>query len=306
MKKISETIVFFGSGPVAARSLELLAEDFTIEAVITKPKPTHHKGDYPVLPVAEKYNLQTHTAGSKLALSELFAQTSFRSRIGLVIDYGVIIQPDVIDSFPLGILNSHFSLLPQWRGADPLSFAILSGQEQTGVSLMRIDEKMDEGPLLAQATYDIPDKMTTPALTDALIELSHYTLHEIIPLYLNGEIEAIPQEIGSVASEPVISYSRKLQKSDGIIDWRKPAEMLEREIRAYIDWPKSRSTVAGKDVIITDADVISSSGEPGDINIIDKQLIVYCGSGALRINKLKPSGKKEMAAQAFLAGHDIA
>ncbi len=305
MKKTSETIVFFGSGPVAAECLELLIEDFDIEAVITRPKPTHHRGDYPVLPVAAKHNLPTYTPDSKKALSELFAQTSFESRIGLVIDYGIIIQADVIESFPLGILNSHFSLLPQWRGADPLSFAILSGQKQTGVSLMRINEKMDEGPLLAQATYDIPDNMTTPELTDALIELSYYTLQEIIPLYLKEEIEPLPQEIGSVAEDPVVSYSRKLQKSDGVLDWRKPADVLEREIRAYTDWPKSRSTIAGKDVIITSANVIAESGEPGDVRIIDKQLVVYCGSDALQVTTLKPSGKHEMTGQAFLAGHQL-
>lgn len=305
MSKTSETIVFFGSGPVAAASLELLLEHTPVETVITKPKPEHHHGEFPVLEVIERHNLKAFLPRSKNELSELLEKTTFSSRVGLVIDYGIIISTDVIQSFPLGILNSHFSLLPQWRGADPLSFAILSGQQQTGVSLMQINERMDEGPLLAQAPYDIPENMTTPELTEILTELSDCMLQEVLPLYLSGVIEPIPQEIGSIARNPVVSYSRKLQKADGVLDWRKPADMLEREIRAYIDWPKSRTSIAGKDVVITSATVRDLSGEPGAVTVVDKQLIIYCGSGALQIDTLKPSGKKEMTGQAFLAGHDI-
>ncbi len=170
---------------------------------------------------------------------------------------------------------------------------------------MQINERMDEGPLLAQAPYDIPENMTTPELTEILTELSDCMLQEVLPLYLSGVIEPIPQEIGSIARNPVVSYSRKLQKADGVLDWRKPADMLEREIRAYIDWPKSRTSIAGKDVVITSATVRDLSGEPGTVTVVDKQLIIYCGSGALQIDTLKPSGKKEMTGQAFLAGHDI-
>lgn len=306
MKKTSKTIVFFGSGPVAAKSLELLLDTFAIEAVITKPKPAHHRGEFPVLDVTQKHDLKTHTPASKKELTELFKETSFSSAVGLVIDYGIIIEADVIDTFPLGIANSHFSLLPQWRGADPITFAILSGQQQTGISVMRINERMDEGPLLAQATYDISPKLTAPELTKDLIELSDATLKEILPLYLDGAIETVPQEIGSVLDTVVVSYSRKIQKSDGVIDWQKPAEVLEREIRAYIEWPKSHAQIADKDVVLLEAEVVRAIDEkPGAARVIDGSLIVACGRDALKICRLKPSGKKEMTAQAFLAGHKI-
>ena len=144
MKKMSETIVFFGSGPVAAKSLELLAQNFEIEAVVTKPQPAHHKEPFPVLALSEKLGLKIFTPDGKAALSELFASNPVTSRLGIVIDYGFIINRDVINYFDLGIINSHFSLLPEWRGADPITFSILSGQKQTGISLMLIDEKMDE------------------------------------------------------------------------------------------------------------------------------------------------------------------
>lgn len=290
-------IVFFGSGPVAAASLELLAKDFVIEAVITKPQPAHHKEPFPVLEVVSKLGLRVFTPNSKKELSELFKTKPVKSQVGVVIDYGFIINKDVIDYFQLGIINSHFSLLPKWRGADPISFAILNGDTETGVSLMLIVEKMDEGPLLAQASYKLSQTETTPRLTDGLIKLSHQLLQETLYSYLSGACKAVPQ------SSDGVSYSHKLAKSDGIIDWSKPAVQLEREVRAYIEWPKSRAVIAGKDVIITSSEVITAEGKPGTFEVVEKALLAYCGEGSLNIEKLKPAGKPEMTAQAFLAGH---
>jgi methionyl-tRNA formyltransferase len=259
MKTTSKTIVFFGSGPVAAASLAYLAEHFDVEAVITKPQPSHHKEPFPVLTLAEKLGIKTYTPVGKRELSELFATKPVTSTLGVVIDYGFIINQDVIDYFPLGIVNSHFSLLPEWRGADPITFAILSGQQQTGVSLMLIDEKMDEGPLL-----------------DA-----------------------------SILADKTPTYSRKLTKQDGILDFNKSAEVLEREIRAYQEWPKSRTAIAGKDVIILKAHASISTGAHviGEAYVDDRQLIIPTSDGALFIDSLQPAGKKIMTAEAFLAGH---
>src|SRR5579884_2488504 len=150
MKKTSETIIFFGSGPVAAESLKRLSENFSVEAVVTKPKPKHHKYDFPVIKIAEGLALNTLTVTDKASLTELFRERSFKSKVGVVIDFGIIIDKEVIDAFPLGIVNSHFSLLPLLRGADPISFAILEGHDKTGVSLMLINEALDEGPLLTE------------------------------------------------------------------------------------------------------------------------------------------------------------
>lgn len=298
MKKMSEKIVFFGSGPVAAASLELTARDFNIEAVITKPKPSHHRGDFPVVSLAEKLDIKTFTPTNKKELSELFATKPVTSKIGLVIDYGLIISQEVIDYFPLGIVNSHFSLLPQWRGADPISFSILSGQPETGVSLMLIDAKMDEGPLLAQAGYKLLPNITTPDLTEELIKISHELLIKHLPEYVRGEIKPIPQD-----PDITPTYSRKLTKEDGIIDWDKPAARIEREIRAYHDWPKSRTQVAGKDIVITESEVVDDSIEAGKVKVEGKNLIIGTNNQSLMIKKLKPAGKKEMTAEAFLAGH---
>jgi methionyl-tRNA formyltransferase len=305
MRKTSKTtktsgklsMVFFGSGPVAASSLKLLMNDFTVEAVITKPRPVHHRGDTPVLELCEKLKLKTFTPANKKELSELFAQKPVKSPLGIVIDYGIIIAQDVIDYFPLGIVNSHFSLLPQWRGADPITFSILSGQQVTGVSLMLITAGLDEGPLLSQAPYLLPKDITTPELTDVLIDISYASLKEILPRYVSGEVTPRPQD----PNPP--TFSRKLTKEDGTIDWRKPAEVIEREIRAFIEWPKSRAQIGDKDVVITRASMLDRQGTPGEAIVENKSMIVFCGQDALAIEKLKPAGKKEMTAAAFLAGY---
>lgn len=304
MKKISEPIVFFGSGPVAAKSLKLLIQNFDIEAVITKPRPPHHKGSVPVLEIAAEYGLPTYTTQNTRELNKLLGANHFTSRLAILIDFGIIVSQQVIDYFPLGIVNSHFSLLPEWRGADPITFAILSGQKKTGVSLMLLTAGMDEGPLLAQTETAIHSTMTTPELTDELIEQSYEALVHTIPLYIEGEAHPAPQELITIAESKTPTYSRRLTKEDGIIDWHKSATNIEREIRAFAGWPQSRTSFGNTDVIITKAHALPlSDSYSGSRKIIDKLPVVFCGTDALAIDKLKPAGKKEMTGQAFLAGY---
>jgi methionyl-tRNA formyltransferase len=298
MTKTSETIVFFGSGPVAAESLRLLAQDFQIEAVITKPRAAHHKGEVPVLAVAEELGLRILTATDKQSLDRVFEQKPVQSQLAILVDFGIIVSQEVIDYFPLGIVNSHFSLLPEWRGADPITFSILSGQKRTGVSLMLLVEAMDEGPLLGYGEYELSPTATTPELTDDLIKLSYELLKSIVPAYIAGSAAPHPQE-----NMIVPTYSRKLTKQDGILDWHKPAAELEREIRAFIEWPKSHARLSGVDVIITQAHVAPEAGTPGTVAIQGKLLCVYCSDQSLVIDKLKPAGKKEMTGEAFIAGY---
>lgn len=287
-----ESVVFFGSGPVAAKSLELLSKNFVIEAIITKPTTFEQ-----MTSVAKK--APVYSVSTRAELDELIASRSFQSNLGVLIDFGIIVSQAVIDYFPLGIINSHFSILPQWRGADPISFAILSGQEKTGVSLMLLTAGMDEGPLLGYGELTLKGDETTPTLTESLIHLSDGLLTDEVPLHLKDPTKGAPQESTGYPE----SYSRKLTKEDGIIDWSKPAVDIQREIRAFIEWPKSRSVLADKDVIITSSHIVNVSGVAGTIVVDGKQLLVHCGSKTLAIDTLKPAGKKEMTAAAFLAGY---
>jgi methionyl-tRNA formyltransferase len=276
-----------------------LAQDFTIEGVVTKPRAAHHRGDVPVLALAEELKLPIKTVNTKKELAALFESQPFTSRLAVLIDFGIIVPQAVIDYFPLGIINSHFSVLPEWRGADPITFSVLSGQKVSGVSLMFLVEAMDEGPLLGYGEQPLTDDITTPELTNQLILLSHALLKHDLPKVLAGEGKGAPQTI----TGREVSYSRKLTKEDGIIDWQKPAVQLEREIRAFAGWPRSTAMLGSLEVIITKAHVVDASGSPGDRAITDKLPTIYCGKQALAIDMLKPAGKKEMTGQAFLAGY---
>lgn len=291
----SVPVIFFGSGPVAAASLKLLQQHQEVVAVVTKPTTESEmksvSGGTPVYCVSNKKELD------ELIQSGVFADV----QLGVLIDFGIIVSRHVIDSFKLGIINSHFSVLPQLRGADPISFAILSGQQSTGVSLMMIDEGMDTGQILTTKSIKIDSQDTTPTLTDKLIKLSDTLLKEYIPRYVSGDVKPRNQSHPDRAT-----YSRKLTKDDGLIHWEKPAEVIEREIRAFIEWPKSRTQLGTKDVVITKAHATldGAIGNPGDIVIFDKEALgVTTASGILWIDELKPAGKKEMPAKAFLAGY---
>lgn len=282
-------IIFIGSGPVAAKSLKLLSNTFDIEAVITKPTTQSEMassgGESPV-----------YTVSSRLELDKLIEQNRFSSSVAVLIDFGIIVSQKVIDYFTHGIINSHFSLLPKLRGADPISFSILEGLKETGVSLMLLVEAMDEGPLLEQRTLSVEPHDTTPSLTDKLIELSYTMLHDTLDNYISGDISP-------VAQSGKATYTRKLSKSDGILDWSKPAAQLEREIRAFADWPKSRATFNDIDCVILRSSVLRKQGNPGALFIHDKELAVYCKEDSLLLHELKPAGKKAMPSQAFLAGY---
>lgn len=298
-----QRVVFFGTGPVAARSLELLLDNFEVEAVVTKPKPKHHRGDYPVLTVVERNNLDVILVSDKASTSRAVTSASFDSKLAILIDFGIIVEQDVIDAFELGIVNSHFSLLPQWRGADPITFSILSGQTKTGVSLMMLDRGMDTGKLIGQRSQKIDPLDTTPKLTDKLINLSAEMLANYLPRYVSGDIKPRQQPHPDRAT-----YSRKLTKQDGFIDWAKPAEEIEREIRAFIEWPKSRAKFGSVDVIITKAHSVPTNhngNKPGDIDTVDDigVLMVECGNGSLCIEALKPAGKNVMSAADFIRGY---
>lgn len=298
MKKTSKKIVFFGSGPVAAKSLELLLKHQTVEAVITKPTTEHEMKS-----VAQ--NIPLFTVTNKVELDKLVSAEKFQSTLGVLIDFGIIVSQKVIDTFEKGIINSHFSLLPEWRGADPITFSLLSGQKKTGISLMLIDTGMDTGNLIMQTVYNIPPDCTAHKLTNDLIELSDNSLRKTIPDWIDGQLLSATQTDVTIASSKLPTYSRKLTKADGKLDFTKPAEILEREVRAFITWPKSYTTIANKDVVILRASVDKTSkGNPGSIfKTADKKIGIQTAEGALIIDELIPAGKSAMSSQAFLAGY---
>lgn len=220
------------------------------------------------------------------------------AKLAVLAAYGRIIPQRVLDEFPLGIINIHPSLLPQYRGPTPIEQAILDGASKTGVSIMKLTAGMDEGPIYKQKTLHIQPNESKASLTERLQQLGADLLRDILPAIADGSLKPRQQPHPDRAT-----YSKKITKENGTLDFSKPADVLEREIRAYADWPKSRTVLAGIDMVITVATAIENTGKPGEITVKDKQLIIYCGQGALNIRSLKPAGKKNMTAEAFIAGY---
>lgn len=292
-------IVFFGSGPVAAESLEKLLSWADIELIVTKRRAEHHKDPAPVETIANTNNIKLSYANTKKELEKLILDIKPKSKIGLVIDYGVIISKPTIEYFELGIVNSHFSLLPAWRGADPITFSILSGQTETGVTLMTIDEGLDTGPILVKSKFSLDDSWNNQQLTAELIDLSDQLLQENVPKYIDGTLTPQPQ-----LANDITTYSRMLTKHDAILDPNKPASQLAREIRAYSEWPKSKLILKnGQQLIITEAVPAEEQLDIGQIIIVDNKMLLGCRIGSLNITALKPAGKKSMDVRSFLNGY---
>jgi methionyl-tRNA formyltransferase len=235
----------------------------------------------------------------------LFSKKTFTSELGILIDFGIIVSQNIITSFPKGIINSHFSLLPDLRGPDPITYSILKGKKESGVSLMLLDKKMDTGDLLTQDRLPLHLTETSVSLTNRLIELSDSLLKDTLPKYINGTIHPVTQKewCSNAGLDFNPTYTKKAFKQDGVIDWTEPATNIERQIRAYQDWPKSRTSLNGIDCIIVSAQVVKERRKPKELFVKNNRLAIGCGKDSLIIHKIKPSGKKEMDSSSFLMGY---
>ncbi len=305
-------LVFFGNERLAtgvtteAPVLRALVEaGYKVEAVYANHEDpiSHQKRDLEISKVAQEFNIPVILPGNKIPLAEKLKKHP--ADVAVLVAYGKIVPQAVIDMFPKGIINIHPSLLPLYRGPTPIESVILAGDNKTGVSLMMLSQEMDAGPILAQRTVHLNGRESKQDLADKLLGLGKELLIETLPKYITGDIKPRKQSHPSRAT-----YTQKINKQDGQIDWTKPAAQIEREIRAYADWPKSRTILGKTEVIITKAYVVPSNHsqlKPGDIEVVKeaKALMVECGQDCLYIESLKPAGKSEMTAEAFLAGYKI-
>lgn len=228
-------------------------------------------------------------------LSEL---KEHEAEIAVLVAYGHIIPNSILDQFPLGIINIHPSLLPLYRGSTPIEQAILDGAKKTGLSIMRLTSAMDEGPIYKQKTVHLKGNETKDGLTKSLQKLGSEMLIESLPEIINGTLKPRSQPHPDRAT-----YTKKLSKSDGNIDWTRSAETIEREIRAYAGWPRSRINIGEVDCIITEVSVVNQQGPSGKYFVANKELVFNCGDKSISIHRLQPVGKKEMLVEEFLRGY---
>ena len=304
---MSKRILFFGNERLATgvhssvpTLRALLNADYEIPAIVIAQNQTGKSRRERLLEVSETAQKRNIPLLSPVDLAEARDQLAgFGAEAAVLIAYGKIVPAAILDLFPRGVINVHPSLLPRHRGPAPIENTILNGDEETGVSLMRLAAEMDTGPVYAQRTLSLNGNETKQELADRLLALGADLVMEYLPKVLDGSAEPIPQD------EAAATYDHLITKADGLVDWTKSALRLEREVRAYAGWPRSRTAFFGKEAVVTKAHVAGTggAGQPGGLRIEGRELGVYTGQGVLVIDSLIPAGKKEMTAAAFLAGY---
>lgn len=304
-------IIFMGTADLACASLLALCreESFAVIAVVSQPdkpkgrdlklQPTPVK----VLALSEGLSvLQPARARDEAFIAEL---RRLQPDLIAVAAYGQILPQSILDLPRFGCLNVHTSLLPKYRGAAPIQWAILNGDAETGVTIMKMDAGLDTGPTLAQATTSISAADDAQALHDRLAQLGGDLLVKTIPDYVSGKITPRPQPTEGV------SHARKITKEDGQIDWSQPAGVLWNRVRGLTPWPGAFThlSVDGQPRLlkIWSAEVEARlAGQPGTVLHADKSgLVVACGQQALRILQLQREGGRRMSLADFLAGHEL-
>jgi len=301
---MNKRIVFFGNERLVS-GLEstdapiltgLIERGYQVAAVVSHHSASKSRNQRPleVAEIAKKHNIPLYLPAKPNEIIDEIR--SLKPDAAVLVAYGRIISQAVIDLFPLGIINIHPSLLPEFRGPTPIESAILNGNTKTGVSIMKLSAGMDDGPVFAQQKIPLAGD-TKQEVYKKVVDSSTQLLFDILPSILDGSLQPKAQD------DTKATYSKLIDKSDGIIDWNKPAIQIEREIRAYAGWPQSKTNLAGIDIVITQASVNELRLPIGAIDTDKNRLTIGTSDKSLDILMLKPAGKKEMPVQAFLSGY---
>jgi methionyl-tRNA formyltransferase len=298
----STRIVFMGSPDFAVPSLRALAENFTVLGVITQPDRKAGRGRVmtppPVKVQAESLDIPIIQPGRLHKDPGALAQIQvWKPDVIVVAAFGQILKPDILELPPYGCLNVHGSLLPRWRGAAPVNAAILHGDTQTGITIMKMDPGLDTGPMLNKCAIAIGPNDTAGSLFGVMAELGAELLVETIPPYLNGELLPEPQD------ESLVTYAPLLKKTDGELDFSQPATYLARQVRAYHPWPGTYFQWSSASIKVHAAHSVDSPSPGIGISTTHKGYpAVSTSDGILVLDQIQPAGKKSMRGDIFLRG----
>lgn len=302
-------IVFMGTPEAAASSLEeLLKCTDPVVGVVTQPDRPQGRGQRsgpsPVRRVAESRGIPVLAPENVRDLAFLDALKSWGPELIVVVAYGRILPRAVLELPPRGCLNVHYSLLPRYRGAAPVAWAIVNGEQKSGVTTMRLAEKMDAGPVFLQAEISLAPNETAASLEAKLTPMGARLLLETIRGLKDGSVVPKPQ------NEEEASYAPILKKEDGKIDWRQPAEAIERRVRGLYPWPSAYTYYKGKLLKVYRATAIPAEeeekGVPGEVvRAGQKGLWIMTGQGILRFEEVQLENRKRLSASEFLKGTRI-
>ena len=308
-------VIFFGSPGYALPTLRLLlaTPDIEVMAVVTQPDRARGRSGAAVPTAAGQLareagvetltpeRITRHTTERVLAL---------RPDVGVLAASGHILPTHLLAAFPRGVLNVHASLLPRHRGASPVAAAILAGDAETGASVMLVVKALDAGPVLGSVATAVGPFDTTGTLTERIAELGAQLLAELLPSWVAGSVNAIPQD------DLLATYAPRLAKHDGILDWSQPAGMLWRRVRAFQPWPLATTRYRGESFTVHEAWPLATTLEaapgtvlPGDGSFLTPLLperrshaVVACEEGALALLRVQRPGKRVMDIEEYLRG----
>ena len=302
-------IVFFGTGDFGIPALKrLLNSGHDIAAVVTQPDKRKGRG-WKVQPTPIKAILEKTVPGMTVLQPEDLSDENFMSYIAgsgadvfVVIDYGKILKSDILDMPGKYCVNLHPSLLPKYRGAAPVNRAILGGEKETGITVIKMNKKMDAGDIISQEKLAIGEHEDVAGLFDRLSQSGAELLLKTLDQIAEGKERLVHQE------EKEATYAPKLQKSEGKIDWELDASEIALRVKGLQPWPGAYTYLDGRVLKVLQAaaeDAVGVDAPPGTVISAESKLIVSAGKGAVRIGRLQPEGKKAMPSDEFLRGHDV-
>lgn len=305
-------IIVMGTGPFAVPMFRAaLASRHPVLALVTQPARAG-RGNKPAPPspmraVAQEHGLPIIDPESINTDEARAALKAFEPDLFLVADYGQILANETLDVARLGGINLHGSLLPKYRGAAPINWAIYKGDTETGVTVIQMSSKVDAGASLAQARTPIDPEENAVELERRLCELGGPLVMEVVERLAAGAVERLPQDAG------LATGARRLRKTDGEVDWNRTAVEIKNQLRALEPWPRTSTAWLRPDgdpmrLIFTKVSVIDGGHPalPGTVVNVEKDAIVVAtGQGLLAIRELQPAGKRAMAAGEFLRGHQV-
>jgi len=293
-------IIFMGSPEFATPSLRALAGSYDVVGIVTQPDRASGRGRElkkpPVKTLALELGIPVMQP-EKLRAPEAMAQLqAWSPDLIVVAAFGQILKQDVLDLPRYGCLNVHASLLPRWRGAAPINAAILHGDEETGVTIMKMDAGLDSGAMLAKRAMRLTRDDTAGSVTDALSHLGADLLIETLPRWIAGEIQPQPQD------DSLATYAPMMKKEEGRLDFTRDVHELERRVRAMNPWPGAFMEFDGAILKIHRARVEAGDASAGQRLVWQSQPAVGARSGLLVLDEVQSAGRKPMSGKSFLAG----